>query len=156
MLSRTFFQDTVCILVNLATFGSSHLETVSTFSLPTNHRVCFANAILGTDLKRNHMPVNMSESHSCYRHGILRELYIAEDHSQWRQIVQRGIRHQIEHLTEKGQHKESKTAATLVPSAFWRDMCNKDCHSMIGLCSHSVHCILDLFTFKQMMVSSRD
>ena len=69
---------------------------------------------------------------------------VAEDRTAWRQATHRGIeradekRHQ--HAAEKRMRRKQKAALPPMSSCFVCFGCGKDCHSRIGLHSHSGRC----------------
>ena len=69
---------------------------------------------------------------------------VAEDRNAWRQATHRGIERADEkkhqHTAEKRMRRKQKAALPPMSSCFVCFGCGKDCHSRIGLHSHSGRC----------------
>ena len=69
---------------------------------------------------------------------------VAEDRTAWRQATRRGIERADEkkhqHAAEKRMQRKQKAALPPMSSCFVCFGCGKDCHSRIGLHSHSGRC----------------
>ena len=69
---------------------------------------------------------------------------LAGDRSQWRQAVTTGLRRSEEKLRQSAENKRArrkeKQGLPLSDSAFRCHLCDRDCHSRIGLSSHSRRC----------------
>ena len=69
---------------------------------------------------------------------------VAEDRTAWRQATHRGIERADEkkhqHAAEKRMRRKQKAALSSMSSCFICFGCSKDCHSRIGLHSHSGRC----------------
>ena len=71
---------------------------------------------------------------------------LAEDRDTWHHKVKEGV-HSAEQtarnqLVSKGAARKERAASASTPSTFVCQECNKDCHSRIGLHSHSRRCAL--------------